>query len=190
MADSDVRRRRRRKEDTDEKELEMASDDAASDDDDDRLKDESVDKGIERLAVSEVTEATTAESSASAITSFDDGIFTVTVAGPQSSTSTSEMPETFNPVQTDCFIPCPRMNPLLCVRHGSLFLYGGVLEDGDRQITLSDFYSLDLHRMDEWKTIIPLDNSTQVFSQDWLLMLGRVAPTWFMISVQLNLVHR
>ena len=56
------------------------------------------------------------------------------------------------------------MNPLLCVRHGTVFLYGGVLEDGDRQVTLSDFYSLDVHRMDEWKTIIPLDTSSQVIS--------------------------
>lgn len=58
---------------------------------------------------------------------------------------------------------------MLCVRHGTLFLYGGVFEVGDRQVTLSDFYSLDLHKMDEWKTIIPLDTSSQVDSVTWLI---------------------
>jgi len=169
-ADKDVRRRRRRKQDTDEKDLETGNDGNDDDDDDnddehaDSVKDENVDSGIERLAVSELTESSAAESSTSAVTTFDDGIFTVTVAGPQSTMSTSDTAEAACCMQTDSFVPCPRMNPLLCVRHGTLFLYGGVLEDGDRQITLSDFYSLDLHRMDEWKTIIPLDTSTQVMS--------------------------
>jgi len=180
-ADKDVRRRRRRKQDSDEKELETGNDDVddCGDDDDDNdtngVKDENVDKCIERLAVSELTESTAVESSASAVTTFDDGIFTVTVAGPQSTTSSSDVPETACCIQTDCFVPCPRMNPLLCVRHGTLFLYGGVVEDGDRQITLSDFYSLDVHRMDEWKTIIPLDTSTQVISLVWLVIVVRLS---------------
>ena len=156
-AEKDGRRRRRRKNETDVKELETGSDSAPSDDDD-----ENVDSGIERLAVSEATEVADSGPSASAVTTFDDGIFTVTVAALQSSASTSNTTETVSDVQSECFMPCPRMNPMLCVRHGTLFLYGGVFEDGDRQVTLSDFYSLDLHKMDEWKTIIPMDASTQV----------------------------
>jgi len=146
------------------KELETASDSASSDDDgdDDGLKSEDVDKGIDRLDISEVTES--AAVGTSVVKTFDDGIFTVTVAGPQSA-SASDTPETVCDTQTDCFMPCPRMNPMLCARHSTLFLYGGVFEDGDRQVSLSDFYSLDLHKMDEWKTIIPLDISTQVDNQ-------------------------
>ena len=130
-----------------------------------------VDAGMERLAVTEdaaessstttTSAAAAAAADAVAMTTFDDGVFTVTVTGPQSN------PETSGTVCSeqsapDCFVPCPRMNPLMCVQRGTLFLYGGALEDGDRQITLSDFYSLDLHRMDDWKTIIPLDTAAQV----------------------------
>jgi len=165
-AEKDGRRRRRRKNETDVKDLETGSDSAPSDDDDDDddddAGDEDVDSGLERLAVSEATEVADSGTSASAVTTFDDGIFTVTVAAPQSGASTSNTTETVSDLQSECFMPCPRMNPMLCVRHGTLFLYGGVFEDGDRQVTLSDFYSLDLHKMDEWKTIIPMDASTQV----------------------------
>jgi len=52
---------------------------------------------------------------------------------------------------------------MLAVKNGTLFLYGGVFENGDRQVTLSDFYSIDLRRMDEWKTLIPLDVETQAW---------------------------
>jgi len=166
-----VRRRRRRKQETDDKDLGTGSDDALSDDEDDSLNCEDVNKGLERLGVSEVTESVGV--AASAVTTFDDGIFTVTVAAAAQSIASAS--ETAEPVcdllQTDCFMPCPRMSPMLCVRHGTLFLYGGILEDGDRQVTLSDFYSLDLHKMDEWKTIIPLDTSTQV---DRLVLLVKV----------------
>ena len=160
-----MRRRRRRKQETDDKDLETGSDDALSEDEDSSLKCEDVSEGIERLEVSEVTEPVGA-GGASSVTTFDDGIFTVTVAAPRSNAA-SALSDTTEPVcdpQTDCFMPCPRMNPLMCVQHGTLFLYGGVFEDGDRQVTLSDFYFLDLRKMDEWKTIIPPDTSTQVDS--------------------------
>jgi len=181
--DTDVRRRRRRKQESDKKDLGTGSDDAISDDDSDCLKCEDVNEGIERLGVSEMTEPT--DAGASAITTFDDGIFTVTVAGPQTGASTSETTEAVCDVQADCFMPCPRMNPLMCVRHGCLFLYGGVFEDGDRQVTLADFYSLDLHKMDEWKTIIPLDTSTQVDSVARLMQIVKLQD-WILFSCFVN----
>ena len=181
-----MRRRRRRKLAADEKDAAAATDGVVNDDDDDdddddvhdgvngSMKCEDVDKEIERLAVKEVTDSPAVEPSASTVTSFDDGIFTVTFASPQSNACASDVPETVCCTDTDCFMPCPRMNPLLCVRHGTLFLYGGVYEAGDRQVTLSDFYSLDIHKMDEWKTIIPLDTSTQVNSLAWLIMMVKL----------------
>ena len=30
----------------------------------------------------------------------------------------------------------------LCVKHGVLYLYGGIVEDGDKQYTLNDMFSL------------------------------------------------
>jgi len=167
-----MRRHRRRKQETDDKDSGTGGNDALSDDDDDCEKCEDVNERIERLGVSEATESVDAE--ALAVTTFDDGIFTVTVAAPQSNASTSETNEAVSNLQTDCFMPCPRMNPLMCVRHGTLFLYGGVFEDGDRQVTLSDFYSLDLHKMDEWKTIIPLNTSMQVDSLACLIQIVKL----------------
>ncbi|XP_067004041.2 kelch domain-containing protein 4 [Anabrus simplex] len=103
----------------------------------------------------------TASEPASTIVS-DDGVFQVTV-GP--ATSTSEvLPTSSTSPQQQHFVPSPRMNCGLAVKHGTLYLYGGMVEDGDRQFTLSDFYSLDLHKLDEWKVLIPSD----LASQEWL----------------------
>ncbi|XP_070617938.1 kelch domain-containing protein 4 isoform X3 [Erythrolamprus reginae] len=60
--------------------------------------------------------------------------------------------------------PCPRSNAMLAVKHGILYLYGGMFEVGDRQFTLNDLYALDLHKMDEWKILVEMDPKTQ----EWL----------------------
>ncbi|XP_073911604.1 kelch domain-containing protein 4 isoform X1 [Castor canadensis] len=60
--------------------------------------------------------------------------------------------------------PCPRSNAMLAVKHGLLYVYGGMFEAGDRQVTLSDLYCLDLHKMEEWKTLVEMDPKTQ----EWL----------------------
>ncbi|XP_013867670.1 kelch domain-containing protein 4 isoform X2 [Austrofundulus limnaeus] len=60
--------------------------------------------------------------------------------------------------------PCPRSSAMATVRQGKLFLFGGMFEVGDRQFTLSDFYCLDLHKMDQWEVLVELDPKTQ----EWL----------------------
>ncbi|XP_066505188.1 kelch domain-containing protein 4 isoform X2 [Hoplias malabaricus] len=60
--------------------------------------------------------------------------------------------------------PCPRSNSMAAVKHGKLFLYGGMFEVGDRQFTLSDFYVLDLHKMEQWEVLVEMDPKTQ----EWL----------------------
>ncbi|XP_050514767.1 kelch domain-containing protein 4 isoform X2 [Diabrotica virgifera virgifera] len=91
----------------------------------------------------------------------DDGIFKVTVGGAP---STSEG-EVINSKQSPSyFSPSPRMNCGLAIKHGVLYLYGGMYEEGSKQVTFSDFYSLDLKKLDEWKTIIADDTS----SLEWL----------------------
>lgn len=55
--------------------------------------------------------------------------------------------------------PCPRSNAMLAVKQGLLYVYGGMFEAGDRQVTLSDLYCLDLHKMEEWKTLVEMDPS-------------------------------
>ncbi|XP_075045418.1 kelch domain-containing protein 4 isoform X2 [Mixophyes fleayi] len=60
--------------------------------------------------------------------------------------------------------PCPRSNTMIAVKQGILFVYGGMFEVGDRQFTLNDLYSLDLHKMEEWKVLVEMDPKTQ----EWL----------------------
>ncbi|XP_065497241.1 kelch domain-containing protein 4 isoform X3 [Caloenas nicobarica] len=60
--------------------------------------------------------------------------------------------------------PCPRSNAMLAVKHGVLYVYGGMFEVGDRQFTLSDLYSIDLHKMEEWKVLVEMDPK----AQEWL----------------------
>uniref|UniRef100_A0A1B6DSU7 DUF4110 domain-containing protein n=1 Tax=Clastoptera arizonana TaxID=38151 RepID=A0A1B6DSU7_9HEMI len=91
----------------------------------------------------------------------DDGVFTMTV-GP--TTVDPGATQSNLPKQAPNRNPHPRMNAGLAVKHGILYLYGGVFEDGDKQYTLSDLYSLDLHKLEEWKTLIPCD----LTSQEWL----------------------
>lgn len=59
--------------------------------------------------------------------------------------------------------PCPRINPALIIRGSTLYVYGGVVEDGDREITLDDCWSLDLKRLDEWKMLLPGTMAEQVW---------------------------
>ncbi|CAL7933535.1 unnamed protein product [Xylocopa violacea] len=87
-----------------------------------------------------------------------DGIFTVTI-GP-TPISISDKKES---IHKNVFVPCPRINPGLAIKHSILYLYGGMFEDGDRQYTLSDFYSLDCHKLDEWRTILKDDLSSQTW---------------------------
>lgn len=50
--------------------------------------------------------------------------------------------------------PSPRMNSGMIISKGHLYIFGGSYEQGHRQFTLCDFYSLDLHKLDNWRTII------------------------------------
>lgn len=66
-----------------------------------------------------------------------DGIFTMTVGAAKSvSTSTSQSND------SAANVPSPRMKPGLTICKGQLYLYGGELENGSKQYTLNDFYSL------------------------------------------------
>ncbi|XP_046934849.1 kelch domain-containing protein 4 isoform X3 [Lynx rufus] len=60
--------------------------------------------------------------------------------------------------------PGPRSNAMLAVKHGRLYLYGGMFEAGDRQVTLGDLYCLDLHKMQEWTALVEADPG----AQEWL----------------------
>lgn len=59
--------------------------------------------------------------------------------------------------------PAPRMNAGLAICNGILYIYGGSYEEGSRQYTLSDFYSINLTKLDSFKVIVANDTT-----QEWL----------------------
>ena len=92
-----------------------------------------------------------------------DDIFTVKI-GLQSTDSADLLKHSGTECPTP-FVPHPRMNTLLAVKHGILYMYGGIYEVGDKQLTLSDMYSLDLHKLEEWNVLIGSDLDTKVTYQ-------------------------
>ncbi|KAJ4906051.1 Galactose oxidase/kelch repeat superfamily protein [Raphanus sativus] len=61
--------------------------------------------------------------------------------------------------------PCGRINSCMVVGKDTLYIYGGMMEIKDKEITLDDLYSLNLSKLDEWKCIIPamdVDGSVKV----------------------------
>ncbi|XP_067619320.1 kelch domain-containing protein 4 [Eurosta solidaginis] len=96
--------------------------------------------------------------SSSTKTVHTDGVFTVTVGGAPTgsggNTSFSKVPSLF-PNRRPKNVPSPRMNSGLCVCKGTLYVYGGLYEEDNKQYTFNDFYALDLHRLNEWEVIIP-----------------------------------
>ena len=47
-------------------------------------------------------------------------------------------------------------------KSGQLYLFGGVVESGEKDITLKDFYHLDTGKLDSWNVIIEND------AMEWL----------------------
>ncbi|GBP94390.1 Kelch domain-containing protein 4 [Eumeta japonica] len=93
-----------------------------------------------------------------------DGIFTITVAGPSSSTLPLPKVPSLFPNKKPKNAPSPRMNAGLCVCKGVLYVYGGISEEDNKQFTFNDFYALDLHKIEEWRVIIPND----INAHDWI----------------------
>ena len=151
----DKKRRRRKKDEKNE----AGSDNEKCDTDDD------IEDDVERLTMMEnstsgVENSTMSDHAATGFNACDtqsdskDSIFTVSI-GPQSSQTHSSVQSINVTSHGDSkFWPCARMNAQLAVRSGVLYLYGGLYEEGDKQVTLQDMYALDLHKLDEWKTLI------------------------------------
>jgi len=49
--------------------------------------------------------------------------------------------------------PLPRIKAQIAVRGNTMFLYGGILEVGDREVTLDDVWSIELQKREEWVCI-------------------------------------
>ena len=72
---------------------------------------------------------------------------------PINSSSILKINKEGKPTAIETPAPLPRINALLAVKNNTLYLYGGLLEVGDRELTLDDFWSIDLQKREEWKCI-------------------------------------
>ena len=55
-----------------------------------------------------------------------------------------------NPEAVTRTTPLPRIKSQIVIRGNTLILYGGILEIGDREVTLDDIWQLDLQKREEW----------------------------------------
>jgi hypothetical protein len=62
-------------------------------------------------------------------------------------------PETKEPQALARTDPLPRIKPCLFVNGHTLYVYGGLLEVGDREVTLDDMWTLDLRKRDKWECV-------------------------------------
>ncbi|OWM65470.1 hypothetical protein CDL15_Pgr009060 [Punica granatum] len=67
--------------------------------------------------------------------------------------------------------PCGRINCCMVVGKDTLYIYGGMMEVKDREITLDDLYSLNLSKLDEWKCIIPGNGAASIQIGDAVAMI-------------------
>lgn len=80
----------------------------------------------------------------------DDESFTGSM---ERSASKAPFPSTSAAVQ-QVVKPCGRINGCMVIGKDTLYLYGGLMEVGDREVTLDDLYTLDLNKLDEWRCLI------------------------------------
>jgi hypothetical protein len=59
--------------------------------------------------------------------------------------------------------PLPRINCAVAIKGNTLFIYGGVVEVGDREVTLDDCWSIDLNKREKWTCIWPGQMHKQVW---------------------------
>ncbi|XVF49706.1 hypothetical protein PTKIN_Ptkin04bG0034800 [Pterospermum kingtungense] len=89
----------------------------------------------------------------------DDGGSIKSSAKPQQSKSKVNVQSSVSP---EIVKPCGRINSCMVVGKDTLYIYGGMMEVKDREISLDDLYSLNLSKLDEWKCIIPVSESEWV----------------------------
>lgn len=73
------------------------------------------------------------------ITISDDGVFKVTLGSSSALQSSNQ--RSISP-KSKKFTPCSRMSCCIAIKRNILYLFGGLYEDGEKQLTFGDFYSL------------------------------------------------
>ena len=75
---------------------------------------------------------------------------------PEASTNVSQ-------TTTTIILPCGRMNASTVIKRNTLYVYGGIFEDEDKQVTLNDLWSIDLKKMSTWQQLQESDDT----AGDW-----------------------
>ncbi|KAG8851378.1 hypothetical protein FRB96_009213 [Tulasnella sp. 330] len=64
-------------------------------------------------------------------------------------------------ISDDTSGPFLRYNAMLAVLKNTLYIYGGIYENGSKEYTLDDFWALQLDKMDAFTCLRPLDTAVQ-----------------------------
>ncbi|KAI3454963.1 hypothetical protein Pfo_011626 [Paulownia fortunei] len=75
----------------------------------------------------------------------------VTIADSEEASGSSKKFAVQNSVLPEIVKPCGRINSCMVVGKDTLYIYGGMMENKDREITLDDLYALNLSKLDEWR---------------------------------------
>jgi N-acetylneuraminic acid mutarotase len=59
--------------------------------------------------------------------------------------------------------PLPRINGAIVLHGHTMYMHGGILEVGDREVTLDDMWALDLRKRDKWECLWPGTMHKQVW---------------------------
>jgi len=73
--------------------------------------------------------------------------------GPIDSSRILKLNSDGKPSAIETASPLPRINAAMAVKNNTLYIFGGLLEVGDREITLDDLWSIDLQKREEWSCI-------------------------------------
>ena len=89
----------------------------------------------------------------------ESGNFTVssTIGGASGENNGDEVSNIEGSKLKDCYIPCGRYSSQMVFKGGHLYLFGGKVEAGEKDITLKDFYNIDTSKMDSWNIMIEND---------------------------------
>ncbi|PON45638.1 Kelch-type beta propeller [Parasponia andersonii] len=98
----------------------------------------------------------------------DDGLSSKSNGKNHESSAKLDLPNSDLP---EIVKPCGRINSCMVVGRDTLYLYGGMMEVKDQEITLDDLYSLNLSKLDEWKCIIPSSKDESVQMGDAVALI-------------------
>merc|ERR1712212_392606 len=104
---------------------------------------------------------------------FDNGIFTVSIGAAEDDNDDDKDGDAAASARrkqiaqsASAFVPEERMNAQIVLKNNVAFLYGGMKEDNDKTLTLRDFYSLDMAKLDTWRVIARDERETKQWAEE------------------------